>query len=450
MKNIVVLGGGISGYGSAILAAKKGYKVFLSDRGKISGCDFERFAQMGIEWEEGCHTMERILSADEVIKSPGIPDSAPIIAAIREANINIISEIEFAGRFIDSAKTICITGSNGKSTTTMLIYKILTDASYNVALGGNIGESFALSVADGEYDWYVLEISSFQLDGMEKFRANIALLLNITPDHLDRYDYSFDKYTDSKMRIIQNQRHEDCFIYFNDEGVVSQQVAKLDSPQQMLPFALNGIVGDGATAKDGIIKVKRSGVEVDVEVDKMQISGRHNIYNTMAATLAALAAGVEVDSILKSIYSFTSIEHRMERVEEIKGILYINDSKATNVDSVFYALDAMTRPVVWIAGGTDKGNDYNLLMDVVKNRVHTLVCMGVDNAPLIKAFSGVIPSVISTSSLDSAVKAATLAAKSGDVVLLSPACASFDLFKNYMHRGELFKQSVQLLKCNKE
>ncbi len=450
MKNIVVLGGGVSGYGSAILAAKQGFKVLLSDRGEIKGCDFERFTELGIEWEQGGHTMERILQADEVIKSPGIPDTAPIIVALHEANISVISEIEFAGRYLNGAKTICITGSNGKSTTTMLIYKILTDANYRVALGGNIGESFALAVADGDYDWYVLEISSFQLDGMFDFRANIALLLNVTPDHLDRYEYSFDKYTDSKMRVIQNQRAEDSFIYFDDCGVVSQRVAAIDSTQEKLPFSLDRVQGgDGARVESGLIVVDRASERVLIDPERMLIKGRHNIYNAMAATMAALAAGVDKDTILESIYRFTSIEHRMEPAGEIDGVLYINDSKATNVDSVFYALDAMTKPVVWIAGGTDKGNDYNSLMCVIKDRVHTLVCMGVDNSPLLKAFEGVIPTVISKPDAESAMQAAAQAAKSGDVVLLSPACASFDLFRNYMHRGDLFKNFVNNLKKSK-
>ncbi|MFR9649916.1 MAG: UDP-N-acetylmuramoyl-L-alanine--D-glutamate ligase [Rikenellaceae bacterium] len=446
MKNIVILGGGVSGYGSAILAAKKGYKVFLSDMGKIRGCDFARFEELGIEWEEGEHTQQRILSADEVIKSPGIPDTAPIIVALHQAGVSVVSEIEFAGRYLNGAKTICITGSNGKSTTTMLIYKILCDAGYSVALGGNIGESFALSVADGEYDWYVLEISSFQLDGMFDFRADVALLLNVTPDHLDRYEYSFEKYTDSKMRVIQNQTSEDSFIYFEDEGVVSQRAAKIDSCQIKLPFSLNQKSVQGASLEGGMIVAQRCTERIEIDPSKMLIKGRHNVYNAMAATLAALAAGVKSEVIKESVYSFTSIEHRMEEIAEIDGALYVNDSKATNVDSVFYALDAMTRPVVWIAGGTDKGNDYSSLMPVIKDRVHTLICMGLDNSKLVKVFSGVIPNVVSCSDFDSAAQAATAAANPGDVVLLSPACASFDLFRNYMHRGDLFREYVEKLK----
>ncbi len=445
MERIVVLGGGISGYGSAILAKKAGKDVFLSDMGKISELYRQRLEQWDVEFEEGGHTVEKILSATTIIKSPGIPDSAPIVVAARQKGIPVISEMEFTAKYIKGSKTICITGSNGKTTTTSLIYKILSDAGYNVALGGNIGESFAYSAATAKYDWYVLELSSFQLDGMFDFKANIAVLMNITPDHLDRYGYSFQNYIDSKMRIIRNQKSRDCFIYSADDKVITAEIDKRDIVSRQLPFMAHSAVasssgdaflcGDSFTAKVG----KRS---VEIDTNKMQIKGLHNAYDAMAAALAALAAGVTPEQIAASIYDFSPVEHRLEPVAEADGVVYINDSKATNVDSVWYALQSMTRPVVWIAGGTDKGNDYAPLKEFAAEKVHTLVCMGLDNSKLERDFAGIIPNIISTSTLDDAMRAAVAAAKSGDAVLLSPACASFDLFKNYCQRGELFKSWV--------
>lgn len=445
MKKIVVLGGGISGYGSAILAKKKGFDVFLSDKGKIADRYKAALDQWEVPYEEGQHTEERILAADEVVKSPGIPEKAPMVCKLREAGIPIISEIEFAGRYMDKARAICITGSNGKTTTTSLIYKILRDAGYNVALGGNIGESFAYSVATGSYDWYVLELSSFQLDGMYKFRAHIGILTNITPDHLDRYDYCFQNYIDSKMRITQNQLSNDYFIYSGDDEVIWQQLPKYDLRMKQLPFAAKNAVASGAG--DAFLlddkftaTVGKSSVEIDT--NRMQIPGLHNTYNAMAAALAALAAGVAPERIQRSIYDFQPVEHRLEPAGEINGVFYINDSKATNVDSTWYALESMKRPVVWIAGGTDKGNDYEPLKKFAREKVHTLVCMGVDNKKLVDNFTGIVPKVLSTGSLEEAMQAARAAARPGDVVLLSPACASFDLFKNYENRGELFKEWV--------
>ncbi len=427
MKKIVVLGGGVSGYGSAILAKKMGFDVFLSDRGKLAPRYCDLLDEWGVEYEEGGHSEARILAADEVIKSPGIPDSAPLVVALRERGIGVISEIEFAGRYLGAARTICITGSNGKTTTTSLIYKILSDAGCRVALGGNIGESFAYSVATREVDWYVLEISSFQLDGMFDFRADVAVLMNITPDHLDRYGYRFENYVASKMRIEQNQRPEDSFIYSADDASILPS-----GGAQRLTFGRDDIDSQGIISANGIA----------IDSRLMQIKGLHNCYNAEAAALAAQAAGVATSQILESIYSFAPVEHRAEPAGEKAGVLYINDSKATNVDSVWYALESMTRPTVWIAGGTDKGNDYAPLMEFARAKVHTLVCMGLDNEMLEREFEGVIPTIISTSSLDDALTAARDSAKSGDVVLLSPACASFDLFKNYEHRGEMFKEWV--------
>lgn len=444
-KRIVVLGGGISGYGTAILAKKEGHDVFLSDAGAISPLYRSRLEQWGVEFEEGGHTVEKILNASEVVKSPGIPDKAPIVVAIREKGIPVISEMEFAARYMGGAKTICITGSNGKTTTTSLIYKILADAGFNVALGGNIGESFAYSVATGGYDWYVLELSSFQLDGMFDFRANIAVLMNITPDHLDRYNYCFQNYVDSKMRIVQNQKSNDCFIYSADDETIMAELTKHPLRSRELPFMAKSAVASSAgdAFLSGESFTARVGdASVEIETQKMQIKGLHNAYDAMAAALAALAAGVAPEQVAESIYDFSPVEHRLEPVAEIDGVQYINDSKATNVDSVWYALESMTRPVVWIAGGTDKGNDYSPLMEFARKKVHTLICMGVDNSKLERDFAGVVPTIVSTDSLDSAMRAAVAAAKSGDSVLLSPACASFDLFKNYCQRGELFKEWV--------
>ena len=445
MKKIVVLGGGISGYGSAILARKKGFDVLLSDSGRIADRYKAKLDQWEVPYEEGSHTEERILAATEVIKSPGIPESAPIVRKIREAGIPVISEIEFAGRYIGRARCICITGSNGKTTTTSLIYKIMRDAGMNVALGGNIGESFAYSVATGSYDWYVLELSSFQLDGMYRFRAHIGVLTNITPDHLDRYDHCFQNYVDAKMRITQNMTSRDWFIYSGDDETIWAQLPRYDLRMRQLPFAARNAVASGAGDAfllDGRFTATAGKASVEIDTDRMQIKGLHNAYNAMAAALATLAAGVDPEQVSRSIYDFAPVEHRLEPVAERGGVLWLNDSKATNVDSVWYALEGMKRPVVWIAGGTDKGNDYTPLKEFAREKVHTLVCMGLDNAKLLREFEGVVPRIVSTDSLDAAMRAAREAARPGDVVLLSPACASFDLFKNYENRGELFKEWV--------
>ena len=447
MKNIVVLGGGISGYGSAVLAKKKGHKVFLSDAGRVA----ERYAtildEWGVEWEQGGHTMERILAADLVVKSPGIPEKAEVVKALRAQGTPIISEMEFAAKYMGKARTICITGSNGKTTTTSLIYKIMRDAGVNVALGGNIGESFAYQVATAEYDWYVLELSSFQLDGMYDFRADVGVLMNITPDHLDRYDYCFQNYVDSKMRITQNQHSRSYFVYSADDEVIAAELEKrTDMRMRQLPFAAKAAVASGAGdgfLVDGEFTARVGEKAVTIDTAKMKIKGLHNAYNAMAAALATLAAGVEAEQVERSIYEFSPVEHRLEPAGAKDGVAWINDSKATNVDSVWYALESMTRPVVWIAGGTDKGNDYNPLKGFAREKVKALICMGVDNEKLVREFEDVVPKVISTNTLDDAMRAAKAEATEGDVVLLSPACASFDLFKNYEQRGELFKQWVK-------
>ena len=445
MKKIVVLGGGISGYGSAILAKKKGFDVLLSDAGKIAPRYRARLDEWKVPYEGGGHTEERILAAAEVIKSPGIPETAPIVRRIRAAGIPVISEMEFAGRYLGRAKCICITGSNGKTTTTSLIYRIMRDAGLNVALGGNIGESFAWSVATGDYDWYVLELSSFQLDGMYRFRAHVGVLMNITPDHLDRYDHCFQNYVDSKMRIVRNMTSRDFFVYSGDDPVIAEQLPKYDLRMRQLPFMARSAVASAAGDAflcDGVFTASVGDASVEIDTAKMRIGGLHNAYNAMAAALATLAAGVDPERIRQSICDFAPVEHRLEPAGEKEGVLWINDSKATNVDSVWYALESMKRPVVWIAGGTDKGNDYGPLKEFARRKVHTLVCMGLDNAKLVREFTGVVPEVISADSLDSAMRAARAAARPGDAVLLSPACASFDLFANYENRGELFKKWV--------
>ena len=447
MKKIVVLGGGISGYGSAVLAKKKGFEVFLSDMGKVADKYAAILDEWGIEWEQGQHTMERILAADEVIKSPGIPEKAAAVQALRAQGTPIISEMEFAARYMGKARTICITGSNGKTTTTSLIYKIMRDAGFNVALGGNIGESFAYQVATEEFDWYVLELSSFQLDGMYDFRADVAVLMNITPDHLDRYDYCFQNYVDSKMRITQNQHSRNYFVYSADDEVIAAELEKrTEMRMRQLPFAAKAAVASGAGdgfLVDGEFTARVGEKAVTIDTAKMKIKGLHNAYNAMAAALATLAAGVEPEQVERSIYEFSPVEHRLEPAGAKDGVEWINDSKATNVDSVWYALESMTRPVVWIAGGTDKGNDYEPLKGFAREKVKALICMGLDNEKLVREFTGVVSTIVSTSSLDEAMRAAREVAVEGDVVLLSPACASFDLFKNYEQRGAMFKQWVK-------
>ena len=452
-KKIVVLGGGISGYGSAVLAKKMGFDTFLSDAGLIAKHYTDILDEWQIEYEQGGHTMERILAADEVIKSPGIPEKAAAVKALREKGTPIISEMEFASRYMGKSRTICITGSNGKTTTTSLIYKIMRDAGVNVALGGNIGESFAYQVATGSFDWYVLELSSFQLDGMYDFKADVAVLMNITPDHLDRYDYCFQNYVDSKMRITRNQHSRCAFVYSADDEVIAAELSKYELRQRLLPFAARNAVassaGDGFMMPDGEMEVRVGKQSLTLELKKMKIRGLHNCYNAMAAALATMAAGVEPEQVARSIYDFAPVEHRLEPAGERDGVEWINDSKATNVDSVWYALESMTRPVVWIAGGTDKGNDYTPLKEFAQKKVKALVCMGLDNEKLVSEFSDIVPKVVSCSSLDDAMRAAQSLASDGDTVLLSPACASFDLFKNYEQRGELFKEWVRENVINK-
>ena len=446
MARLTVLGGAESGVGAAVLAKVKGFEVFLSDNGKIK----EEYAAMLRKWdipyEEGGHTESKVLAADEIVKSPGIPDSAPLVRKLASQGTPVISEIEFAGRY-DNAKKICITGSNGKTTTTSLIYYLLQNAGLNVGLGGNIGKSYALQVATEKHDYYVLEISSFQLDGCYSFRPDIAIITNITPDHLDRYDYKLENYVKSKFRITQNLRPEDCFIFDSDDAITIAHLDKIVLKAKSLPFSQEREVAQGAFLRNDEIVVRYGEDESSIYLKELALGGRHNVYNSMAAALAAKAAGIDNAVIRESLRTFKAIEHRLEPVLSVGGVLYINDSKATNVDSAWYALDAQTKPVVWIVGGTDKGNDYSQLAELVKEKVKAIVCLGVDNSKIHTAFEGIVGAdrMVDTRSAEEAVMASAALAEDGDVVLLSPCCASFDLFKNYEDRGQQFKEAVRKL-----
>ena len=445
MQRVVVLGGGESGAGSAVLAKVKGFDVFLSDAGKIKDQTKALLSKWDIEFEEGGHTMEKILNADEVVKSPGIPENIPVIVAIKDKGIGIISEIEFAGRY-DSAKKICITGSNGKTTTTSLIYFMLKNAGLNVGLAGNIGQSYAYQVATCNYDYYVLELSSFQLDGMYTFKADIAILMNITPDHLDRYGFKMQNYVNSKFRITQNMNEEDCFIFCEDDPVTIGQLEKIVSRAKMLPFTQkdNGLK-EGAYLQEDKMCVNVNGDIDYIYLKELALQGKHNVYNSMAAAIAAKAINIDKKVIRESLMTFKGVEHRMEKVLKIKNVLYINDSKATNVDSSWYALDSMTTPVVWIAGGKDKGNDYSPLYNLVKEKVRVLICMGLHNEKLHENFADKVDVIIDVQSAKDAVNKAYEMAQPGETVLLSPCCASFDLFKSYEDRGDQFKAAVREL-----
>lgn len=430
-----------------MLAKVKGFDVFLSDRGKIEEKYADMLRQWEIPFEEGRHSEDIILSADEIVKSPGIPTKAPVVQKIMEKGISIVSEIEFAGRY-DTAKKICVTGSNGKTTTTSLIYYLLTEAGLNVGLGGNIGKSYAYQVATEQHDYYVLEISSFQLDNCYTFRPDIAIITNITPDHLDRYEYKMENYVKAKFRIIRNLRPEDCFIFDSDDEITINHLSQIVTQAKKLPFTQSGeTLEQGAYLKDDKIVLRYERDECDIYLEELALGGKHNIYNSMAAALAAKASGISNETIRKSLETFAPIEHRLEPVLSVGGVLYINDSKATNVDAAWYALECQTRPVVWIVGGTDKGNDYSVLDSLVKEKVKAIVCLGVDNAKLHAAFEGIVgkENMCDTLSAEEAVKACAAFAQDGDVVLLSPCCASFDLFTCYEDRGEQFKAAVRKL-----
>lgn len=444
-NKIVILGAGESGVGAAILAKQKGFDVFVSDFAKISKKYIDVLLHHEIKFEEGKHSIEVLRQTKEVIKSPGIPDNVKIINKIHEKGIPIISEIEFAGRYTKAFK-ICISGSNGKTTTTLLAYHILKNAGLNVGLAGNVGKSFAWQVAEKDCDYYVLEISSFQLDGMYDFKADCAILMNITPDHLDRYEYKFENYTNSKFRILQNQSPNDHYIFCADDKVILEENKRRNIRAAKYPFSIH----DKTYTQGGIVEENKMVIQINsskfiMTLEDLALQGKHNIYNSMAASIAARILDIRKDIIKQSLADFQNVEHRLEYSATIHGIEFINDSKATNVNSTWYALESMNKPVVWIAGGVDKGNDYNFLKELVKKKVKAIVCLGVNNKRIHKAFSGIIPDIFDTSSATEAVEAAARLASHGDAVLLSPACASFDLFSNYEDRGNQFKNAVKNL-----
>lgn len=438
-KRIVVLGAGESGCGAAVLAKKLGFGIFVSDYGCIAGKYKEMLDRHNIEWEEKRHTEELVLSAGEVIKSPGIPDEAPIIVKIKEAGIPIISEIEFAGRYT-RAKMVCITGSNGKTTTTSLIYHIFREAGLNVGLAGNIGNSLALQVAEGDKDYYIVELSSFQLDNMYEFRANVAVLMNITPDHLDRYGYNMQNYVDAKFRILQNQKPEDAFVYWNDDPIIQKELPKYKHGK-LYSFAEEKQNGAAAyTEKEMVVFTEP--VPFNMELEELSLTGKHNLYNSMAAGISANVAGIRKETIREALKSFTGVEHRLEKVAKVNGVEYINDSKATNVNSCWYALQSMKTKTILILGGKDKGNDYSEIEGVVKEKCSGLIFLGADNSKLLDFFGKAGIPIADTHSMQECVEAAYRMAKSGETVLLSPCCASFDLFKSYEDRGRQFKECV--------
>jgi len=443
-KKIVILGAGESGAGSAVLAQKNGYDVFVSDKSQIKDNYRKILDDHKIKWEEGNHTETLILSADEVIKSPGIPENAPIIVALREKGIPVISEIEFAGRYAAGIK-ICITGSNGKTTVTNLIYHILKKAGKNVAMTGNVGSSFAMAVAEGPYDYYVIELSSFQLDGMYEFRADIAVLMNITPDHLDRYGYKLQNYVDSKFRITQNQQKSDFLIYWDGDPIIKSELAKKQYGMTRLPFSDEIKEGMTAYVDENELVIDYPNKTNLMTIHELALKGRHNIYNSMAAAIAGKVLNIRKEVIRESLADFQGVEHRLEPVITICGIDFINDSKATNVNSAWYALECMENKTIWIVGGIDKGNDYSELFTLVRKKVKAIVCLGKDNKKIIEAFKDKVPTIVETSSMEEAVRSSYYLAKKGETVLLSPACASFDLFKNYEDRGRQFKQAVRNL-----
>ena len=443
-EKIVILGAGESGVGAAILAQKKAFDVFLSDYAPVKDPYRDVLDHYRIPFEEGKHSENRILKAGLVIKSPGIPEKAPLVKKLRQAGIPVISEIEFAGRY-NQAKTICITGSNGKTTTTMLTYHLLKKAGLNAGLAGNVGQSLAWQVAEKDYDYYVIELSSFQLDGMYDFKADIAMLLNITPDHLDRYEYRMQNYVDSKFRIVRNQTADDFFIYGADDPIIREELQKREVPSLCLPFGWTETSGNGAGTKgdDLIINWKQN--TFNMSIFDIALQGRHNTYNSMAAGLAGMVLNIRNEKIRESLSDFKGVEHRLERFLKVHGIEFINDSKATNINSTWYALESIHKPIVWIAGGTDKGNDYSELKELVRKKVKAIVCLGVDNHKIVEAFRDIVPDIVETRDMKDAVRAAYYLGKDNEVVLLSPACASFDLFENYEDRGRKFKEAVREL-----
>lgn len=444
MGRLVILGGGESGVGTAILGKQKGFEVFVSDKGEIQEKYKQVLEHFEIEWESGEHTEAKILNADVVMKSPGIPDKVPLVKALVEKGVPVISEIEFASKYTD-ANLIGITGSNGKTTTTMLTHHFLKDGGLNVGMAGNIGDSYAKMVAEQDFDHYVLEISSFQLDGIVDFKPHIAILTNITPDHLDRYEYKFENYIASKFRIAMNQDKNDYLIYDADDEVIQDWLKKHPVQSKLVPFSVKRKLEEGAWLEDKTIKIKLEHKTLEMSEDILALEGQHNVKNTMAASMAAMLVKVRKETIRNSIQSFQGVPHRLEKVLKINHVEYINDSKATNVNATFYALDGIKKPIIWIAGGVDKGNDYSELMSLVREKVKCIICLGTDNSKLIDAFGNVIDLMVETYSMEEAVKVAYKVAERGDAVLLSPACASFDLFKNYEDRGDQFKNAVKNL-----
>ncbi len=444
-NEIVVLGAGESGTGAAVLAKKQGLPVFISDKGKISDKYRRVLKQFEIDFEENGHDTVRIFAAAKVVKSPGIPDTLTMIRQLRENGTPVISEIEFAAGFTD-AKKICITGSNGKTTTTLLIYHILKNAGINVGLAGNVGKSFALQVAFNDFDWYVLEISSFQLDGIDQFRADIAILLNITPDHLNRYNNDFQQYVDSKFRILQNQTTNDYFVFWADDPVIRRELKKRKITATPVPFGENSADKfPGAGIVKDKIRINNGKNSFDMTLEQLALQGKHNVYNSMASGVSARLLEIRKETIKQSLSDFHNIAHRLEYVASVHGITFINDSKATNINSTWYALEYMEKPTVWIVGGVDKGNDYDLLKPLVAEKVKAIVCLGLDNRHIHKAFEGLVDTIIDTESANEAVATAYYLAEKDDTVLLSPACASFDLFENYEDRGNQFKAAVSEL-----
>ena len=443
-KRIVVLGAGESGAGAAVLAKVKGFDVFVSDMSLIKDAYKALLNKYEIEWEDGRHSIEKILNADEIIKSPGIPDTAPVIREIQKKGIPIISEIEFAGRYTH-AKIICITGSNGKTTTTLLTYHILKNAGLNVGLAGNVGKSLALQVATENFDYYVIELSSFQLDNMYKFKADIAVLLNITPDHLDRYGYDMQNYINAKFRITQNQTPNDAFIYWNDDPIITKELKAHELKARLYPFSEEKEEGVKAYTENNQIVIDAPNDTLTITEDDLALQGRHNLYNSMAASISAKVLDIKKEDIREGLKDFKGVEHRLEKVARVRGVEFINDSKATNVNSCWYALESMRTKVILILGGKDKGNDYSEIEELVKEKVNAIICLGVDNSKLHAFFEGKVPHIEDASSMKEAVDKAFACAQKGETVLLSPCCASFDLFKSYEDRGEQFKECVRNL-----
>ncbi|UAB84585.1 UDP-N-acetylmuramoyl-L-alanine--D-glutamate ligase [Zunongwangia sp. SCSIO 43204] len=443
-KKIVILGGGESGVGTAILAKKEGYKIWLSDKGKIKEKYKKVLEYLEIDWEEEKHTESQIFDADVVMKSPGIPDTVPMIKALREKGIPVISEIEFAAEYT-SAVIVGITGSNGKTTTTKLTDHLLNDAGLNVGMAGNVGDSFAKQVAETNPAYYVLELSSFQLDGIEKFRPHIAILTNITPDHLDRYDYKFDNYIEAKFRITKNQTKDDYFIYDADDEVITSWLKNNKIEAQLLPFSLERKLENGAYLENDTIIIKTENTEFTMATSDLTLQGKHNTKNAMAAATVAKLLKIRKNTIRESMESFQGVEHRLEKVLKINNVQYINDSKATNVNATYYALESMEGQTVWILGGVDKGNVYDELLPLVNEKVKAIICLGVDNTKIINSFGNCVETMMETQSMNEAVKMAYRLSEKGDTVLLSPACASFDLFENYEDRGRQFKEAVRNL-----